>query len=1344
MSLLSRLAVQAARAYGILSSNKNNVSASYLVVAGGGGGGGGRGSGAGAGGYRTGTSTLSTLNTYTVVVGSGGAGAIGQGGVATSGVDSSIAGTGFTTFTSSGGGAGVSVGTIGAVVGGNSGGSASGGNANGGLGAAGNTPSTSPSQGSNGGNGIGSASPAGGGGGGASAAGGNASNAQGGVGGAGSASSITGSSVTYAGGGGGGAYSGSGGAGGSGGGGAGSASTTGTAGTVNLGGGGGGGGDSQTGGAGGSGVVIISYTSATPKFVGGTLTTSGGNQIHTFTSSGTLSPLTPVTASYLIVAGGGGGGYGSGGGGGGAGGLLTSSTTIYSGATYVVTIGAGGAGATSAGNGTSGVASSIAGTGLTTLSSTGGGAGGGNGNAGSTGGSGGGGSGLAAGGSATSGQGNTGGTAVGNTGGGGGGAGAVGANGTGVVGGNGGAGSASSISGSSVTYAGGGGGASGSSGGSGGGGAPSTNGTANTGGGGGGWNGTGVGGTGGSGTVIISYAGSQVFNGGLVTSSGGNTIHTFNATGALTPVTNNLNNSLRFRASASAYLSRTPTVAGSQTTWTWSAWVKRGKLGSIQALFGTGSNTGTPTEHTLYFSGGDTLFFEYYNGSTNYYINTTPIYRDPSAWYHIVAVWDTTQGTSANRMRLYVNGSQVTSVGSPVYPTSSFAGTVNTTVAHYIGEFSNTGLFDGYMTDINFIDGQALEPYYFGNNDAYGNWKPIKYTGMYGTNGFYLTFGNTTSTTTLGYDSSPNGNNWTTNNISLTAGVTYDAMLDVPTNTSATVANYCVLNPLNVQGVMALTNASLTTTITATGSYCGTRGTMAIPSTGKWYWETKATTLSGSTWVAAGMATIDPVLTTFAGAVTNVIYWANHQVTPANSIITNETTTVNQSATVALAAGDIVQCAYDADTGKFWFGKNNVYWDSSVGTTGNPSAGTNQTLTAATKTWFPMVQMIGNTTTAASQDINFGQRPFSYTPPTGFVALNTYNLPTPTILQGNKYMDATLYTGTGATATITNAASFKPDFVWIKARNDAQYNVLQNSNTGAGKTLFSNTTTAETGNAGDFISSFNSNGFTVNTTYLGGTNNTVDTLNNTYVGWQWQAGQGSTSSNTSGTITSTVSVNTTAGFSVVTYTGTGSNATCGHGLGVIPSMVIWKNRTTTDTWIVYHSALTTSEYLVLASTAAKATYSGLFTGISSTLLPLNAASAAINASANNYVAYCWAEIAGFSKFGSYTGNSSTDGTFVYLGFRPKFVIFKDYSNAHSWVMVDSSRNTYNVAGDYLRAESSAAENATYSVVNNTAVDFLSNGFKLRNAAVNSGENNGSSNYIYMAFAENPFKNSNAR
>jgi len=808
MSLLSRIAVEAARGFGALSfADRNAVPASYLVVAGGGGGGGGfDGGGGGAGGFQTSTFTLSTLNTYSITVGAGGNGGVGN--IASSGNNSIISGTGLSTITSTGGGGG---------GGGGGGAGLSGGSGGGGSRASGAAGTGISGQGNNGGAGFFSTNAAGGGGG-AGAAGGNATSGVGGNGGAGSSSSISGSSVTYAGGGGGSTTPGTtAGSGGAGGGGAASISSNGTSGTANTGGGGGGtGGGATTGGLGGSGIVIISYASATPRFVGGTLTTSGGNQIHTFTSSGTLSPLTPVTASYLVVAGGGSGGDAGASfnaGGGGAGGLLTGSTTIYSGATYVVTVGAGGAPVANGSN------SVLLGTGLTTITSTGGGYGGWA-NSGNTGGSGGGGAGASgvglSGSAGTSGQGFAGGNGNGGgngAGGGGGGSSAVGANASTNTGGNGGAGTASSISGTSVSYAGGGGGAGSSTAGTGqaGGGNGSTSATGSSAapttgsGGGGAYSAANKGGSGGSGVVIISYAGSQVFNGGLVTSSGGNTIHTFTATGALTPLTNNLTNSLRFRSSASARLSRTPTVAGNRKTWTYSLWIKRGLLGpTLQKIWECGNTSNDYL--TILFNGTGSgsvddriSLFSSVGGATALYVEGTPLYRDPSAWYHFVFAIDTTQATAANRVKIYVNGNQVTALSATTYPTQNSDLPVNNTVSHNIGPNPSfaSQFFDGYMTDINFIDGQALEPYYFGNNDANGVWKPIQYRGTYGTNGFYLNFSNTTSTTTLGYDSSPNGNNWTTNNISLTAGTTYDAMTDVPTNTSATVANYAVLNPLD-------------------------------------------------------------------------------------------------------------------------------------------------------------------------------------------------------------------------------------------------------------------------------------------------------------------------------------------------------------------------------------------------------------------------------------------------------------------------------------------------------------------------------------------------------------------
>jgi hypothetical protein len=1321
MSLLSRIAVEAARGFGMLiSGSTTNVAASYLVVAGGAGGGMTCGGGGGGGGFLTSTFTLSTLNTYTVAVGAGGNGGIAINVAGSNGNNSIISGTGLSTVTSFGGGGGgglIAAGASGGSGGGGGGdsGGAPGGSGTSGQGFAGRSGPVGTQQG--------------GGGGGASAAATNQNGANG------LSSSISGSSVTYAGGGGAGSNTGAGtnpGTGGTGGGVAGygqNSQGVPPAATANTGGGGGGSGgngSSSFGGNGGSGVVIISYTSATPKFVGGTLTTSGGNQIHTFTSSGTLSPITPVTASYLVVAGGGGGGrqYGGqgGAGGGGAGGLLTNSTTLYSGATYVVTVGAGGAGGSSAGAAPNGSDSVLSGTGLTTLTAVGGGGGAGSSGSGANGGSGGGGQGETApktGGSGTSGQGNAGGSGA-NAGGGGGGASAVGSNAVTVVGGAGGAGSASSISGTSITYAGGGGGggytgASGA-GGSGGGGAgqtgnsttPAVSGTANLGGGGGGagyvstgnYNGA----AGGSGIVIISYAGSQVFNGGLVTSSGGNTIHTFTATGALTPLTNNLTNSLRFRASASAFLSRTPTSASNRQTWTWSGWVKRGRLGVENHTLFAGRTSASATYTLFLFTDTNTLWFLDNGGAS---LVSTAVYRDPSAWYHVVLSVDTTQATAANRVRIYVNGSQITAFSTATYPTQNANLNINTTATQVIGD--NPGAnqyYDGYMDDINFIDGQALEPYFFGNNDANGVWKPIQYRGTYGTNGFYLNFSNTTSTTTLGNDSSGNGNNWTTNNISLTAGVTYDAMTDVPTNTSATTANYAVMNPLKTPITGTYSNANLTVSF-GTSEFTPALTTI-YPSSGKWYWE--AVWVSGSN-ARIGVQNTNVASTDF-GSDTSGWRWQN------DGVIFNGSSLITVS---SYATGDVLGFCLDLDSGRLYVSKNGTWQNSAVPASGTGAVATN----IPTNTLMSPAGSTGFQPTVITW--NFGQRPFAYTPPTGFVALNTFNLPTPTILQGNRFMDATLYTGNGSSQTIVNQGQFRPDMVWIKCRNTAFDHLLSDSVRGASAFLQPNLTNAEA-TASTVITSFNSNGYSV------GSSATINANAGTFVGWQWQAGQGSTSSNTSGSITSTVSVNATAGFSIATFTTPASGScTVGHGLGVAPRMIITKVRNIVNSWLTYHVSLGAGNYIALNTTAASVASSTLWNNTS----PTSSVFSIGSDFSGGYpiVAYCWAEIAGFSRIGSYIGNGSADGPFVFTNFQPKWILVKSTGTA-SWFLIDTARLGYNSTNNYLLPNASSAE-TTYN-----GVDILSNGFKVRNT--DSGYNDNGVTYIYACFASNPFKSSNAR
>jgi len=1333
MPRLSKIGAAALAAFGWTSGS--SVTASYLVVAGGGGGGSGEssraGGGGGAGGLLSGTATLNPTLSYTVTVGAGGVGGVDV----TSNSNTSGSNSVFNAVTSTGGGAGGTTGTLAGQNGGSGGGGSNGSAA--GTGVSG--------QGSAGGVGQSAGNSYGGGGGGASAVGTNGSSGVGGTGGAGTASSITGSSVTYAGGGGGGLEgTGTQGAGGAGGGGTGNngTGTNAASGTANLGGGGGGAGKGTSGaavngGKGGSGVVIISYVGA-QQFGGGNVTSSGGNTIHTFTTSGTLSPLSSLTAQYLIVAGGGGGNGAVNdytlAGGGGAGGLLTGTgVTIDTNSNYVVTVGAGGTGlvytqAGSAGNGGNSSWSIVS----TTAIGGGGGAsfatqagnGGSGGGAGAT---------YPTGGTGTSGQGNNGGTATvfsGKGAGGGGGASAVGGNATTNTGGAGGAGTASSISGSSVTYAGGGGGAGasvGGAGGSGGGGAGAvynndgSAGTAFTGGGGGGAarnNAAGqqTGGNGGSGVVIIAYPGAtQQMAGGTVTISGGNVIHTFTSSGYLTPI-KYASRSLRFRSSASAYLNRTFKTPTSGSIWTYSTWVKRGILGSSnQQLLSAGASV----SDQIYFQGGSTdKLIVYLSGSQT----TTQVFRDPSAWYHIVISVDTTQATNTNRLKLYVNGSQVTAFDATSYPTQNSTTKINSAVDHYISRYAASAgdYIDGYLTEINFIDGQQLTPSSFGTFNSYGVWQPITYGGSYGTNGFYLTFGDNTSTTTLGYDTSPQGNNWTTNNISVTAGATYDSMTDVPTLTSATVANYATWNPLWFIGSSTFSSANLIASCPANNGVYTT-----IPlTTGKWYAEV---TPSGGV-VGIGVNASDGYIPTSGGSFgyNNGDYSYLYS---GNKMVNNGTQTAYGA---SYTTNDIIGIAIDADAGTVTLYKNNSSQGAIVtGLTG--------------KKW--VVAACSLTGTFNITLNNGAGSGFTYTPPSGYLAMNTYNLSTPTIPNGAAYFAATTYTGDGATkpssqsiSNSVNGTSFQPDFVWIKSRSNAYGNFVWDVIRGVANDAYLQTDSANAQNSdatGNQMSSFNSNGFSVQNTTGGsvGTNNS----GSTFVGWQWKA-NGTGVSNTSGTITSTVSANTTAGFSIATYSGNGtSGATVGHGLGVAPSMYIVKCRTQGAgyNWAVYHASLGATQYLGLNTTNAAATASTVWNNTAPTSSVFSLGNdLAINSGTQTYVAYCFAAVAGYSAFGSYTGNGSSDGPFIYTGFRPRFVLVKHTNDVNSWFVWDSSRNSYNAANLTLKPNSSDAEETLYSI------DALSNGFKIRTSDVRQNTSGGT--YIYAAFAENPFKYSLAR
>jgi hypothetical protein len=339
----------------------------------------------------------------------------------------------------------------------------------------------------------------------------------------------------------------------------------------------------------------------------------------------------------------------------------------------------------------------------------------------------------------------------------------------------------------------------------------------------------------------------------------------------------------------------------------------------------------------------------------------------------------------------------------------------------------------------------------------------------------------------------------------------------------------------------------------------------------------------------------------------------------------------------------------------------------------------------------------------------------------------------PTITNPNQYFDTTLWAGNGGTQTIYTTAQFQPDLVWIKGRTTGGYNhVLTNSVSGAQLSMATNTTDAEAADTNG-LTAFTSTGFSVGSALR--VNNTA----NNYVSWSWKAG-GAAVTNTAGSITSQVSANTTSGFSIVTYTGTGSNATVGHGLGVTPSLVIVKNRTNGGSdWTIWQTTLSGTQYLQF-NTNAILTNANRWNSTTPTSSVFSVGTSGdTNNSGSNFVAYCWAPIAGYSAFGSYTGNGSTDGPFVYTGFQPKFIIVKLSSGSGSgWLMYDSTRNPYNLVTLYTQANSANAEAGNST---DNPFDFLSNGFKLRYS--NSATNQSSGTYIYAAFASNPFKYSNA-
>lgn len=772
-----------------------------------------------------------------------------------------------------------------------------------------------------------------------------------------------------------------------------------------------------------------------------------------------------------------------------------------------------------------------------------------------------------------------------------------------------------------------------------------------------------------------------------------------------------ISRSLRFNSADSAYLSRMPASAGNRKTWTWAVWVKRSETGTASKYIFATLNTSGNDGAYLYFYNNNLLYWDRRSSVDGLILMTNGVFRDPSAWYHIVLAVDYANATSTNRAKLYVNGVEQT-YSTANYPNTAEDSYVNAAVTHYIAPA--TAYFDGYLADIHFIDGQALTPSSFGEFDSVtGVWKPKKYTGTYGTNGFYLNFSDNSATTatTLGKDSSGNNNNWTPNNFSVTAGAGNDSMVDTPTpyGTDTGVGgqvrgNYAMLNPLDTVGG-SFANGNLDVGVSsAAGRYI--RGTIT-PDSGKWYFE--GTILSTTGVPSIGLSSLTD-LPSGGGPTVGATY-------STNGIILKEWTSQGTFAT--LSANDVVGVAYDVGAGTVAFYKNN-------------SLQTTVTLTTG-KRYAPLFMSYSAATASSAIAYNFGQRPFAYTAPSGFKALCTTNLPEPTIKKGSEQFNVVTYTGNGGTNSVTGVG-FSPGLTWIKSRSGVTDHALYDTVRGATKQLESNTITAETTESTG-LTSFGTDGFTL------GSLAQLNTNTATYVGWNWKGGSTAVT-NTQGTITSQVSANPTAGFSVVSFSLlVNGSQTVGHGLNIAPSMYVTKGLTSSGiqakSWLLYHKSLGATKFVALNENWSESTNSTVWDNIEPTSAVFRIGSGYTQANyGTSHIAYCFSEIPGYSAFGSYTGNGSADGPFVYLGFRPRFILLKVTNTTGNWTILDTAREGYNVDNDPLYPNLNNAEGTT------DLLDILSNGFKLRttDASVNGNTNT----YIYAAFAENSSKYALAR
>ena len=795
--------------------------------------------------------------------------------------------------------------------------------------------------------------------------------------------------------------------------------------------------------------------------------------------------------------------------------------------------------------------------------------------------------------------------------------------------------------------------------------------------------------------------------------------------------------SLRFRQGSSTYLTRALGSPTNDDKASISVWIKRTLPGTDNTFFDNYQGTNDRLSISLVSSTDGDAFGVYQRDSSGIVCNllTTQKFRDPSAWYHLLVAFDTTQGTEADRVKMYVNGTQVTSFSNSTYFPQNHnlrSGSGYTTNIGRYGAGSN--YLDGYLAEVNYIDGQQLSPTDVGFTDSQtGIWMPRRYEGAYGNNGFRLDFNDNSSTAALGIDKSPNGNDFTVNNHSVSANLTNDSMLDTPTN------NFCVLNHLNKTTSFTGKDGGLT--FDQTSNDQAITGTFFVTS-GKWYWEFyKNSGHNPEIGISVvGRETLNNRSTGFIDG--RLAFISN-----GGNLRTGSSSNQSISGGSAQTGAGWLRIACDMDNKKIWFSDlSGNYFNS-----GNPATGANPAYDFSSHEvatgWAPYICL--TTANDANGYPNFGQfdlNSFSSNIPAGFKTLTSKNLRDELLtssqaINPREHFAAITYSGAQSSTNATGL-KFEPDMIWIKSRTQAYSHYIFDRLRGLdGSHLIPNLTSAEGPSDSDAtaLGGTHASGFFISS--ASGISDTYQAPNN-YVAWCWKAG-GAAVTNTDGSITSQVSVNQEAGFSIVTWTGTGADGTVGHGLGKKPAWIIVKNRDSAQHWSVKHKDLTSGYNLKLNLTEAEGQSTGSTNGIIADLSSSSNFSLTrtgntgnyknVNLSGEKHVAYCWAEIPGYSKFGQYEGNGNSNGPFINLGFRPAWFMLRRVDSGDNWIIKDSARNTFNDVYFNLNPNSNGVQNG--SAGNVTTADFVSNGFKLRGS--DSGVNANGGTFVYMAFAEQP-------